>query len=342
LVYAPSRFADPDELVALASAARDAGGARYVTHLRNEGDALLEAVGEAVEIGRRADVAVQCSHHKAWGKPNWGKVHRSLAAIDRARSRGQRVYADVYPYVAAWTDLTTLLREPALDGGRAQILARLRDPAHAAAIGLLLELDHAGEWHDIRITSVAGDRNAAVVGMRIDELARWWSLPPARAVIRLLVEEELDVEALFFAMNEDDVATVLSAEFVCVGSDASAIAVDGPTARGLPHPRAFGCFPRVLSRFVRGRKTLALPEAIRRMTALPAEIFGLRDRGRVAVGAYADLVLFDPERIVDTATYERPFAYPHGIAGVWVNGVRALRDGAQTPARAGRVLRHGG
>jgi N-acyl-D-amino-acid deacylase len=177
--------------------------------------------------------------------------------------------------------------------------------------------------------------------MRLDDIAAAWRLSPPRAVVRLLLEEELDVQAILFAMSEADVATVIGADFVSIGSDASARALDGPTARGVPHPRTFGCFPRVFGRYVRGRRTLDIGEAIRRMTALPADQFGLADRGRIEAGAYADLVLFDADHIVDTATYERPFSYPVGIDSVWVNGRAVVRAGESTGARPGRVLRGG-
>jgi N-acyl-D-amino-acid deacylase len=342
LIYTPSRYADLDELTACAAAAGAAGAPRYVSHIRSEGDTLLEAVDEGLEVGRRAEVAVQFSHHKAAGKKNWGKVHRTLAMIERARERsGLAVNADVYPYTASWTDLATILPDDVRDGGREATLARLEDPPTASAIALRIELDWAGLWNDILITTVETERNAALAGMRIDEIAREWGLAPARAALRLLIEERLEPQAIFFTMNEDDVAAVLSAPFTCIGSDASARALAGPTARGVPHPRTFGCFPRVFGRFVRGRRTLEIGEAIRRMTSLPADIFGLRDRGRIEIGAFADLVLFDPEGIVDTATYEKPYAYPRGIDAVWVNGHAALRDGAPTGTLGGRVLRGG-
>jgi N-acyl-D-amino-acid deacylase len=342
LIYVPSRYADRDELLACASAARDAGMPRYVSHIRSEADELLEAVDEALEIGRTAEVAVQISHHKAAYKKNWGKVHRSLAAIAKARAQGIAAGADAYPYVAMWTGLETILPEDATLDGRDATLARLRDPETATALALRLRLDREeSEWHDIQISTVASERNASLVGMRLDEIAAAWRLSPPRAALRLLVEERLAVGAIFFAMNEDDVATVLSAEFVSVGSDASARALDGPTAEGMPHPRTFGCFPRIFGRYVRGRHTLELAEAIRRMTSLAAGQFGLAERGRIAIGHVADLVLFDPGRIVDTATYERPFAYPEGVDSVWVNGRAVVRAGATTGLRPGRALRGG-
>ncbi len=341
LIYTPSRYADLRELAACAAAAREGGAARYVSHLRSEGDELLEAVAEALDVGRRAGVAVQFSHHKAAGKKNWGKVHRSLAAIERARAAGFPAHADLYPYVASWTDLDTILPDDARDGGREATLERLADPATAAALALRLELDRGGEWNDILLTTVGSERNADAQGQRLDEYAARVRLSPARAALQLLREERLDVQAIFFNMSEDDVAAVLSAPFSCIGSDASARAKSGITAQGYPHPRTFGTFPRVFGRFVRGRHTLELAEAVRRMTSLPADIFGLAGRGRLEKGAFADLVLFDPATIRDTATYEHPYAYPIGLERVWVNGRTVVRDGTPTGALPGRVLRGG-
>ncbi len=343
LAYVPSRYADETELVACARAAAAAGAARYATHLRSESDDMLGAVDEALRVARASDVALQVSHHKAAGRKNWGSVHRSLDAIAQARADGLDVHVDVYPYVAMATDLSTILPDDALAGGRDAALERLDDPQTAAALALRLQLDRPADadWHDVLISNVRSRRNEELIGRRLDDIARMWRLSPARAAVRLLREEALDVDAIFFAMNEDDVATVLSAGFTTIGSDASARATTGPTARGLPHPRTFGCFPRVIGRFVRQRRTLELSEALRRMTSLAADAFGLSGRGRVTPGAYADLVLFDAGAIVDTATYDRPYAYPDGIDSVWVNGRAAVRRGEPTVARAGRVLRGG-
>ncbi|MBC5800160.1 MAG: amidohydrolase family protein [Candidatus Eremiobacteraeota bacterium] len=342
LIYVPSRYADRDELVACAATARAAGAARYVTHLRSEGDALFEATDEALEIARRADVAVQFSHHKAAGKKNWGKVERSLDMISRARLGGLAAAVDVYPYVATCTRLDTILPDDAQEGGKEATLARLADPATFAALTLRLSLDRSpAQWHDIAISTVASERNADIQGLRLDAIAERRHLSPARAALELLRDEGLAVDAIFFTLREDDVATVLSADFVAVGSDASARAHDGPTARGFPHPRTFGTFPRIFGRFVRGRRTLEIGEAIRRMTSLAADTFGIVERGSIVKGGYADLVLFDPATIADTATYECPYSYPTGIDYVWVNGLAVVRHGEATGERPGRVLRGG-
>ena len=340
LIYEPGRYADLEELAACAIAAREAGAPLYATHLRDEADRLLEAVDEALAVGRGADVAVQLSHHKAAWRRNWGKVHQSLERIDRARAEGGAIACDAYPYVAMWTDLDTILPGDIRDGGPEKTLARLRDPELLVPILLALKLKYdEQEWHDMLITDVGSERNAELAGMRLDEVARVRRVSPARAAIDLLVEENLTVQCAFFAMSEDDVATVLSADFCAIGSDASARGFSGVTARGVPHPRTFGTFPRVFGRFVRHRKSLSVEEAVRRMTSLPAALFGLAGRGTLVTGGVADLVVFDPETIRDRATYERPYAPPDGIPHVCVNGRLVVKDGVATGARPGRVLR---
>lgn len=341
LIYPPSSYADLDELVAMSIAARSAGAPRYASHIRDESDGVVEAIGEALEVGQRAEVTVQCSHHKATGKQNWGKVHQTLALIDGARSRGLDAYCDVYPYIASWTELATILPADARFGGIDATLERLSDPETATAIALYLNMKFGELWHDIMITEVASEKNQELAGTRMDEIARAWWLSPANAAIKLLRDERLEVGAVFFKMNEDDVATVLSADFCCVGSDASIRALAGPTARGVPHPRTFGTFPRVFGRFVRQRNTLDTVEAIRRMTSLPASIFGFKDRGSIKVGNFADLVVFDAATIRDTATYESPYQFPIGIDSVYVNGRAVFRNGEFTNALPGRVLRNG-
>lgn len=343
LIYEPGRYAGLDELVSASRAAREAGAPMYASHIRDEGDRLVEAVDEALEIGARADVMVQLSHHKAAWRRNWGKVNRTLERVDRARSAGRAVACDVYPYVAMWTDLDTILPDDVRAGGPEETLRRLADPQTATAVLLALRLRFdENEWSDMLVTDVRSERNAELAGLRIDEIAERRRTTPARAALDLLREERLAVQCAFFAMDEEDVATVLSADFCAVASDASTRGFSGVTAYGVPHPRAFGCFPRVFRRFVRARKTLAVEEAVRRMTSLPASLFGLRNRGTVAEGAYADLVVFDPQTIGDRATYERPFVPPEGISYVAVNGQLVAENGAMTSARPGRVLRAGG
>ena len=346
LIYEPGRYAGLDELAGCARASAASGAPLYASHVRDEGDALEAAIDEALAVGERAEVAVRCSHHKAAGKRNWGKVHRTLAAIDRARRRGLSASVDAYPYVASWTELATILPAGLRDDGEARTLERLADPAVMASAALALRLARDPElggdgWDTIMITSTGSERNAGLAGMRLSDIAAREGLRPEHAALRLLIEEELQVEAAFFSMNEDDVAAVFSADFCCVGSDASARAFSGITARGVPHPRTFGTFPRIFGRYVRGRRVFDAAEAVRRMTSLPAALFGIRDRGTIARGMWADCVVFDAETIVDRATYAQPFAPPDGIRDVYVNGRAVLQNGVLTGARPGRALRNG-
>ena len=341
LIYPPSQYADTQELVAMARAAKEAHSPLYASHVRSEGDELIDAIAEAIAVGTQAEVAVQCSHHKAQRKKNWGKVHQTLAMIARAREGGLPINTDAYPYVASWTELASVLPDDARLGGPTATLARLSDPPTATAIALKLAMRDPHEWEDVLITSVASEQNERLAGMRLSQIAAYWGITPQHATIRLLREEQLEVEAVFFTMCEDDVSAVFSADFTCVGSDASVRALQGITAVGVPHPRTFGTFPRVFGRFVRGRKTLELEEAVRRMTSLPAQIFGLRDRGNIRLGSYADIVVFDAQSVRDLATYEHPYQLPVGIDQVYVNGTAVFEDGQFTGALPGQVLRRG-
>jgi N-acyl-D-amino-acid deacylase len=341
LIYPPGRSADVAELVALAQAAAASGSALYASHIRSEGDDLIEAVDEALEVGRRSGCAVQLSHHKASGKRNWGKVHDTLARIDSARDSGSDVVVDQYPYKASSTGLDVILPSDVNVGPREQVASALSDPRYAALVAARVELEYGGRWHEVLIASVGSHKNRHYEGQTLADIAQAMGRTPVAAALRLLVEEKLDVSAIYFTMCEDDVRTVLSYAATCIGSDASACATEGPTSAGKPHPRTFGTFPRIFKRYVRDTGLLTLPEAVRRATSLPAGRLGLRARGTIAVGNFADLVVFDRERIADTATYMRPHSYPDGVVHVFVNGVAAVRAGVTTGLRHGRVLRRG-
>jgi N-acyl-D-amino-acid deacylase len=341
LIYPPGNFADTTELVALASAARAAGSPLYATHLRDEGDRLIEAVDEAIEIGRRADVGVQLSHHKAAGKRNWGKVHDSLARIDRARALGLDVSLDQYPYKASSTGLDVILPEDVNVGGGDAVARRLSDPAYAKLVAARVELEYAGRWRGILVSAVAGEANRGYEGLTIEQIAARSGAAPVDAALALLRDERLDVQAIYFTMCEDDLRTVLSYGLTCIGSDASARSPSGLTGHGKPHPRAYGTFPRVLARYVRAARLLTLEEAVRRCTSLASTRIGLRKRGAIALGWHADVTVFDSKTISDTATYEDPHRISVGVARVYVNGVTVAVEGRQTGARPGRVLRRG-
>ena len=341
LIYPPGRFADTAELIALGQAAAGAGSALYASHIRSEGSGLLEAVDEALSVGRRAGCAVQLSHHKASGKRNWGKVHDSLAAVEHARASGLDVVLDQYPYTASSTGLDVILPADVNVGGPDEVARRLSDPRYAALVALRVELEYGGRWHEVLVASVPSQKNRHCEGMTIADIARAGGRSPVMAALRLLVEERLDVAAIYFTMCEADVRTVLSYNHTCIGSDASARSVHGVTAGGKPHPRAYGTFPRIFKRYVRHERLLSLAEAVRRASLLPAQRLGLRDRGRIATMQFADLVVFDPRSIADTASYADPHHYPTGISHVFVNGTAVVADGKSTAAKPGKTLRRG-
>jgi len=345
LIYPPSCFADTEEIVALAAEAAAAGGI-YATHMRSERDELVEAVREAIEIGARSGAPVQISHHKACGKNNWGKVRDTLGMIDEARAAGQDVTADQYPYVASATSLSILLPDWVHDGGHAKTLERLRSPRERAKVEAYLEriardgsIANDGGWQSVLISAVKTPENKAVEGKHILQLAQMKGKPPVTALVDLLIEEELGVGMVHFTQCEEDVRTVMAHPATMIGSDASARAVSGPTSNGKPHPRAYGTFPRVLGRYVREQRVIGLPEAIAKMTWLSARKLGLADRGRIAEGCWADIVVFDPDTVIDTATYAEPHAISRGISYVLVNGQVAAEHGELTGALAGMVLR---
>ena len=341
LIYPPSAYASTDELVELAKVVASYGGI-YATHMRNEELALLQSVNEAIEIGHRAGIPVHISHHKACDKRAWGQVKQSLAMIDEARRHGVDVTADQYPYVATATGLSAIIPSWAHDGGPKALLARLKDPEVGAALKSKVELDQGDDgWYRLMITDVKSEKNKACEGKRMTEIAAMWGIPPVEAAWRLLCEEELEVGYVRFAMCEDDVKTVMKHPCVMIGSDASARAIDGPLSTGSPHPRAFGTFPRVLGKYCREEGLFPLETAVYKMTGLPAWRLGLWDRGLVRPGMAADLVLFDPDKVIDTATFENPKQYPVGIECVIVNGEVVIENGQHTGAIAGKVLRRG-
>jgi N-acyl-D-amino-acid deacylase len=341
LVYAPGSYATTDELIALARvAARHRGF--YASHIRGESATLLDAVDEAIRIGREAALPVQISHLKAAGRPYWGQVARALAAIDGAVEEGLDVLADAYPYTASSTTLRTLLPDWALEGGIAAMTARLADPEVRA--GIRRELGAGGHgvadrvgWEHVMV-SWCGRRKEAE-GRRLSEIAAAQGVDPLEAALDLIVAEEGKASMVLFQLDEADVRRALAHPRVMIGSDGSALAPYGELGAGTPHPRSYGAFPRVLAQYVREQRLLSLAEAVHRMTGLPARRLGLRDRGVVRVGARADLVVFDARRVQDEATYEAPHRYPVGIEHVLVNGRFVVKDGQHTGSLPGRVLR---
>ena len=306
LIYRPGTYAETDELIELARVVAQFDGL-YVSHIRNEGGGLLGAVSEAIHIGDEAGVPVQISHHKASGRANWGLTEQSLPLIDEARARGCDVTIDAYPYVAASTALAALAPRGQLTRGM--------------------------EPHDILVASVKHQHQYE--GKRLDEVADMMDLPVVEATSRLLREEENAVAVVMFVMEEGDVRRVLQHPSCMIGSDGL------PSPTGKPHPRLYGTFPRVLGHYVREEGLLPLEEAVRRMTSLPADKFRLADRGRLEEGAWADIVVFDPQTIADIATYDDPRRFPPGIAHVLVNGEPVLEQGVPMASAAGQILARG-
>lgn len=332
LIYAPGMFAAPDEIADLAHVVARHDGI-YTTHMRSEGAHLLEAIEETLTVARQTGVRLEISHLKTSGRANWSKADAALELIHKARAAGIDVAADRYPYTASNTDLDVILPNWAQEGGRDAVLQRLRDPGERAH----LRQDMAAGTRDWKTIVIGSTGEASFRGRSLGEVAQVLGVDPIEAALRLMQADELKTSAFFFGMDEGNMWKILAEPCVMLGSDASLRAPTGPLSRDFPHPRAYGAFPKFLRAALDG-KTVALPEAIRKMTSLPADHFRLKGRGRVAVGAYADLVIFDPGAVADCATYAVPHALAKGIECVLVNGVPTLDRAGLTGRRAGMIL----
>jgi N-acyl-D-amino-acid deacylase len=343
LRYIPGAFSDIDEVVALSEVAAAAGGI-YTSHLRDEGRSLMDGVGEALEIGRRAEIPVVLTHHKVVGFPMWGSSEQTLAMVDSARAAGTDAMIDQYPYTATYTGITILIPEWAMGGGTDGFLARMDDPVLADSIlaGIRDNLvnDRGGNDLDrVQLARVSWD--TSLEGGSLGDWADREGLPRTMETGAELVVEAVrrgGVSAIYHALDEADVERIMQHPMTAIASDGRLV----EPGDGHPHPRWYGTFPRVLGAYVRERGVLTLPEAIRKMTTLPADRLGLADRGRIAEGAYADLVVFDPATVIDRATFTEPHQYPEGIPWVIVNGQVTVDNGAFQDVRAGRVLRRTG
>jgi N-acyl-D-aspartate/D-glutamate deacylase len=338
LIYPPGVYSDTAELVGLAlylPAERV-----YATHMRNEGPGLLRSIKEALTIGREAGCRVEISHLKSCGKQNWGGVVRALELLDDARRDDLRVTQDVYPYAAASTTLGVCLPPWVHAGGDEATLARLRDPSQLLAIQTEIEESSDDTWENTILGAgydgvmLSRTRSHRYEGMTLAEVAAARGLEPFDALITVLAEEELDARIIEFSMSESDVETVLSSPFTMIGSDGTAPGFSG----GRAHPRLYGTFPRVLGRYVRELGVLNLTEAIRKMTSLPAEVFGVPQRGKVAVGMMADLVCFDPITVGHPGDYLNPSTPPVGIAWVMQEGHVVMQEGRWAETRRGKRL----
>ena len=340
LEYTPGAFASREELATLCGPLT-ARRLPYATHMRNEDDRLLDSIDESLFVARTAGCALQVSHLKTQGPRNWGKLDDAFRRIEDARAEGMDVAFDRYPYVAYSTGLTNLFPVWSRDGGTAAFLQRLTSGEASERIRreTLAKVELIGGWDNVQISSVRSDADRSAEGLRLGAWASATGSDPYEAAVGLLHRSEGNVGMLGFAMSEENLERILAHPLGMVCTDGGGFAVDGPTRRGSPHPRGAGSFARVLGQYVRERKSLSLPDAIRKMTSMPASRVRLADRGRLAPGLAADVVVFDAARVADTATFENPFQYPVGIPVVIVNGVVALRDGARSATGSGRAVR---
>ncbi|MGH3395994.1 MAG: N-acyl-D-amino-acid deacylase family protein [Streptosporangiaceae bacterium] len=341
LIYAPGSYAATGEIVALARSAAAAGGF-YATHMRNEGAALLTAVGEAIDVAQRAGLPLHISHHKVLGRRNWGLTRASLELLDSARRSGSDITLDQYPYQASSTTLTVMLPGWAMEGGVGQMRARLASPAEREKIRTQIldgpadgSLQREFEPDTIVIASVPGG-GSELTGHNLADLAADRAMAPVDVLLGLLAEHGGGVEVVLFGIGDDDIHRVMRHPQVAVASDGWTL---HPDAGGRPHPRSYGTFARVLGHYVREEGVLSLPAAVRKMTGLPAGRLGLADRGVVRTGAVADLTVFDPATVTDRATFTNPHQFCTGVEHVFVNGVQVIEGAADTGRPAGQVLR---
>jgi N-acyl-D-amino-acid deacylase len=346
LIYAPAFYAKTPELIELAKAAGEFGG-MYISHMRSEGGRLLEAIDELIQIAREAKVPAEIYHFKAAGKPNWDKTEAAIARVEAARKEGLRITADIYTYPAGATGLNATMPPWVQEGGYEQWVARLKDPAIRARVKREMTTATT-EWENFFVGAgpdgilLNGFKNEALkplTGKRLSEVAQMRGQSPEDTVLDLVIEDGSRVEAVYFLMSEDNLRRKLRLPWVSFASDSGSLAPEGVFLKSNPHPRAYGNFARWLGRYVRDEKLVPLEEAIRRLTSLPAENLGIKERGRLAEGVFADVVIFDPATIQDHATFDKPHQYATGVKHVFVNGVQVLKDGEHTGATPGRVVR---
>ncbi|HVR86267.1 MAG TPA: D-aminoacylase [Planctomycetota bacterium] len=352
LASGPGFLATTDDLVELCREVKKYGGI-YSTHQRNEGSGVFESVKEAIAIAERAGVPVDVIHLKIADRQNWGKMKDIVALIEDARRRGVNVQANIYPYTRGNNNLVTILPPWAHEGGHEKLMVRLQDPAERARMkkdiqsGIQGWYNHytavGGDWSRMLVNGNLSQKNRAAEGQTMDAILarRNAASDPIEGMFDFLLEENGSIPTIYAHHTEEDMNLALSQPWCSIGSDGLAHSIEGPLRRGRPHPRSFGTFPRVLGVYVREKKLLTLEDAVRKMTSLNAAKIGLRDRGVIRAGAFADLAVFDAGRVIDRATYLDPFQYPDGIEVVFVNGAVTVDHGRHTGARAGMVLRRG-
>ncbi len=350
LEYAPAPYAKTEEIIALAAEASKFGGI-YATHMRDESDTVLEAIDEALRIGRDAHIPVEIWHLKVAGKNNWGRMPQVVAKINQARAQGSDVTADTYAYPAWFNSMSAFVPPWAHDGGDAKLIERLKDPATRARIRKDLETPSGNwdnEWQEIpgpeavMIGVVQNPELKKYQGKRLSEVAQMMHEDAMDALFDLLIADKGFTACAVFGMSEPDVALALQQPWVSIDNDSSGTSPEGVLGEEHPHPRAYGTFPRILRKYVREEKKLTLEEAIRKFSALPAQRMRLTDRGVLKQGMWADVVVFDPETVRDVATFDDPNRLSEGMDFVLVNGVPVIEGGKMTGALPGKVLRGAG
>lgn len=347
LLMPPSSLASTDNLTQLATVAKQYGGI-YSTHIRDEGEGVFQSIAEAIQVGKGAAIPVDIIHMKIAHKKLWGRADEIVAMVQKARDAGYNIQANVYPYTAGQNNLSSIIPPWAHDGGREKLLQRLREPNARRRMrqeilgGLPNWYNHylaTGDgWGGMLLVSLRHDRNKAFQGKRMSELIEARGGDPVEILFEVLIEENGSVPTVFFHHSEQDMQLVMKQPWTSIGSDGSAVSVDGPTGRAHPHPRYYGTFPRVLGRYVRELQVVSLPEAVKKMSSMNADKIGIKDRGRVKEGMWADIAIFDATRVIDRATFENPHQHPIGIQYVIVNGVVTVESDRHTGALAGRVL----
>jgi N-acyl-D-amino-acid deacylase len=346
LIYAPANYAETPELIALASEAGRCGG-MYISHMRSEADDIDKAIEEVITIAREGKLPAEIYHLKLAGKRNWDRLPEVIAKIEAARREGLRITTNMYLYTAGGTGLDAVLPPWVQDGGEEAFLARLRDPEIRARV--VAEMRAPGtDWENLLRASGGGEgvlivevKNPALkpyIGKTLADVAAMRGVSVEDAAVDLVLEDSR-IGAIFFMMSEENVERQVALPWMSFGSDAGAPAAEGAVLQSAAHPRTYGNFARLLGRYVRELKAVSLAQAIRGLTALPASNLGLRDRGRLVPGAFADIVIFDPNTISDHATYADPHRYSTGVSDVFVNGIQVVANGQHTGATPGRVVR---
>jgi N-acyl-D-amino-acid deacylase len=340
LEYTPGSFANTSELIELCKVGAPYGGI-YATHMRNEEDFVLEAVDEAIQIAQEAGVKLQISHFKVCYPQDWSKLNPALAKIEAAKKEGIDIFCDRYPYIAASTGLSILFALWAREGTNEDFISRLKDPSLDSKLRASINdaEKKLGSWDKILISSVASEKNRPIEGKNVLEASKETSKSPYDFMRDLLIQEKGRVDMVEFVMNEENLKKILAHPLVGVGSDGSAIAPYGVLGRGKPHPRHYGTFPRVLGKYVREEKILPLEEMLKKITSLAAQRFGFERRGVIERNYFADLVVFDPDKIIDKATWTDPHQYPQGIEYVIINGQVVIQNGEHTGKLPGMILR---